>query len=367
MKKLNPFLSVALCLLTAFLLAMPSCRGQVFTTPVSETQGNRTVTVIARNLDVPWALAFLPDGSIIFTERPGKVRLIDAQGGLLPDPLALIDGAVARGESGLLGIALHPDFTRNHLVYLYYTYEASSGAENRVVSYVLEDNTLSGEKVIIQGIPAGSVHDGGRIKFGPDGCLYVTCGDAGNAGNAQDLGSLAGKILRLNDDGSIPADNPFPGSPVYSYGHRNPQGLAWDEQGRLWETEHGNSAHDEVNLIEPGHNYGWPIIQGDQTANGMEKPVINSGGDTWAPSGAAVRGNTFFYAGLRGESLFSLSLDGPDISNLQTYFRGEYGRLRDVVAAPDGFLYVFTCNTDGRGSPRANDDKLLKIDPEMLK
>ncbi|MDD5082322.1 MAG: PQQ-dependent sugar dehydrogenase, partial [Dehalococcoidales bacterium] len=216
---------------------------------------------LAQNLEIPWALDFLPDGSLIFTERPGRIRLIDAQDGLLLQPLLTIDEVTPRGEGGLLGIAVHPDFSGNHFIYVYYTYQAGAGLANRVVRFRMENGTLNDKQVIIDGIPAASNHDGGRIKFGPDGRLYVTTGDASVAELAQDKSSLAGKILRITDDGRIPADNPFSGSPVYSYGHRNPEGIAWDAQGRLWATEHGSSATDELNLIQPGHNYGWPVIR----------------------------------------------------------------------------------------------------------
>jgi glucose/arabinose dehydrogenase len=343
-----------------------SCVKEPSTLTTTSINSTQPVSVVAENLDVPWSMAFLPDGSIIFTERSGKIRLVDSQKGLLPDPLLTISDVNAQGESGLLGITLHPAFIQNHIVYIYYTYLAGTDMNNCVVSYTIKDSSLTGMKVIIRDIPAGSIHDGGRIKFGPDGCLYITCGDAGNSSNAQDLNSLAGKILRLNDDGSIPSDNPFSNSPVYSYGHRNPEGMAWDSRGRLWVTEHGSSAHDEINLVEAGKNYGWPVILGDQHGEGMETPVINSGNDTWAPSGAAILNDSLFYTGLRGESLFKLSLDNPSISTLKRYFSGTYGRMRDVVEGPDGFIYIFTNNTDGRGSPRDGDDKLLKIDPRML-
>jgi len=188
-----------------------------------------------------------------------------------------------RGEGGLLGIAVHPRFAENQLIYLYYTYERSGGLANKVVRFKFEGDSLVSGETVIENIPGATIHDGGRIKFGPDGFLYITTGDASVPESAQDRSSLAGKILRLKDDGSIPPDNPFPDSPVYSYGHRNPQGLAWDADEKLWATEHGSAATDELNLIEPGRNYGWPTIRGDETAPGMVSPVIQSGTTTWAP------------------------------------------------------------------------------------
>lgn len=245
------------------------------------------VSVMARNLNVPWALDFLPDISIIFTERTGTVRLIKPDGLLLAQPILTLSDVAAQGEGGLLGIALHPSFATNHYVYIYYTYSTSGTLQNHVVRYTWDSQKLVSPQIILDGIPGGSIHDGGRLKFGPDGYLYVTTGDAGNTSLSQNLGSLGGKILRIKDDGQIPAGNPFPDSPVYSYGHRNPEGLAWDSQGRMWATEHGSSAYDELNLIEPGKNYGWPLVRGDQTGSGMEIPELHSGTDTWAPSGMA--------------------------------------------------------------------------------
>ncbi|MBI4284508.1 MAG: PQQ-dependent sugar dehydrogenase [Chloroflexi bacterium] len=333
------------------------------TSPLPETDIPLT-TPLAQRLEIPWSLAFLPDGSIIFTERPGRVRLIDAQGRLLPDPVLTISEVAARGEGGLLGITLHPDFARNGFIYVYYTYQSGGRLANKVVRFTLAGRTLSGGKAIIEDIPGATIHDGGRIKFGPDDLLYIGAGDAGVADLAQDKSSLAGKILRLKDDGSIPPDNPFPGSPVYSYGHRNPQGLAWDTQGRLWETEHGSSAHDEVNLIQPGKNYGWPVIRGEARVAGMEPPLIESGNDTWAPSGLTFLDGSLFFTGLRGQSLFRLNVANPQV--FDRYLNGSFGRLRDVVVGPDKMLYVLTNNRDGRGSPRTGDDQIIRINPGKL-
>jgi glucose/arabinose dehydrogenase len=326
-------------------------------------------SLVADDLEIPWSLDFLPDDDIIFTERPGRVRLIDAEEGLLPEPLLTIDEVAHNGEGGLLGITAHPDFEDNHFIYVYYTYREDGVIYNKVVRYIEENRQLTDAQVIIDSIPGGRNHNGGRISFGPDGLLYITTGDAGESSLSQDLGSLAGKILRITDEGNIPEDNPFQDSPVYTLGHRNPQGLAWDEHGRLWATEHGPSARDELNLIEAGSNYGWPEITGDDTASDMESPVIHSGSQTWAPSGAAYLNGSVFFAGLRGQSLYEVSIDSDDDLDsveLQEHFNGEFGRLRDVVAGPDGNLYILTSNQDGRGLPVSGDDRIIRVNASML-
>jgi glucose/arabinose dehydrogenase len=279
---------------------------------------------------------------------------------------------------GLLGLALAPDFARSRALYLYHTYRGAGGAlRNRVVRYREEGGRLADERVLLDDIPGAGIHDGGRLAFGPDGKLYVTAGDGASPDTAQDRGSLGGKILRLEPDGAIPGDNPFPGSPVYSYGHRNPQGLAWQEgTGQLYATEHGPSAHDEVNRIVAGANYGWPAMQGNEgrggQPGGFTPPVVESGGGTtWAPSGATfVRATTFpqwrgnlLFAALRGEALWRLALDGAGAPQLEPIVKDDYGRLRTVVEGPDGLLYLLTNNRDGRGDPVAGDDRLLRLVP----
>jgi glucose/arabinose dehydrogenase len=320
---------------------------------------------IAKNLDIPWSLAFLPDGSIIFTERQGRIKLIDAKEGLLPQPLRVMDEVAHVGEGGLLGLALHPNFISNHLLYVYHTYQTGSRLLNRVVRFRMDGRAFVDKQVILENIPGASIHDGGRLKFGPDGKLYVTIGDASVSENAQDLGSLSGKILRLNDDGTIPPDNPFPNSPVYSYGHRNPEGITWDDKGRLWETEHGSSATDELNLVQPGKNYGWPVIRGDASAPSMVSPVIQSEQDTWAPTGIAYWNGSVFFTGLRGQTLYQAVIQDGTVS-LKTHFVRDFGRLRDVVVGPDGMLYILTNNRDGRGVPTAEDDQLIRVNPNKL-
>ncbi|KAG0511051.1 MAG: putative quinoprotein glucose/ sorbosone dehydrogenase, partial [Nitrosopumilales archaeon] len=243
------------------------------------------IETVAENLEIPWAIAFDPDGRIFVTERVGKLRVIE-DGKLNPEPVKVLN--VGIGEGGLLGLALDPNFEENHYVYLYYTYSEFFTIYNKVVRYTEKNYSLSDEKILLDKIPGAFHHDGGRMKFGPDKKLYITTGDAGNANSAQDLNSLGGKILRINSDGTIPDDNPFGNSPVYSYGHRNPQGLDWDPvTGKLVVTEHGPSAHDEVNVVEAGKNYGWPIVIGGEHDPKYVDPIIHSGDDTWAPSGGS--------------------------------------------------------------------------------
>lgn len=345
-------------------------------TPVAEVltaaDGTRfSLETIVTGLEVPWSLAFAPDGRIFVTERPGRVRIVQ-NGVLLPDPALTLDDVSAIGESGLLGLALHPQFAANHLVYLVYTARRDSEAVNRLVRYREVANRLAERAVLLDGIAGATIHDGARVRFGPDGKLYVSMGDAAAADLAQQISSPNGKILRLNDDGTTPADNPF-ASPIYSYGHRNPQGIDWHPvTGDLWETEHGATANDEVNRIDAGRNYGWPVIEASATRPAMETPVIFFAPTSVAPSGAsfyrgtAIAGfrNDFFFATLAGRHLHRVRLDPSDPRRVLAHERlleGRFGRLRDVVSGPDGALYVSTSNRDGRGSPAPDDDRIVRL------
>ena len=322
------------------------------------------VEVVATGLEAPWALAFAPDGRLYVTERPGRIRVV-AGGRLTPDPVAEI--AVARyGEAGLMGLALDPDFAVNRHLYVCYTRERGGDLLNRIARLTLHaDGKAGDERVVLDGMPGAFIHDGCRLKFGPDRMLYATMGDAAVTRTAQERDSLSGKILRINADGSVPADNPFPGSPVYSMGHRNPQGLAWDDAGRLLAAEHGPSGHDEVNHILPGRNYGWPAVRGRGGDPRYVDPLVESGDrDTWAPSGIAFLGGDLFVAGLRGERLLRFTLGpGLAVTHAGVLLNGTHGRLRDVVVGPDGALYVATCNRDGRGRPARDDDRILRLRP----
>jgi glucose/arabinose dehydrogenase len=335
-----------------------------------ETYPNLGVKVetISENLSIPWSIDFANDGRIFFSERTGTLQVIDDD-----VQKQILDINVGGGEGGMLGIALDPDFESNHYIYIYYTYNELLSTKNKLVRYVESDNSLSEDKILLDEIPGASYHDGGRIKFGPDDKLYITTGDAGDPNLSQRLDSVAGKILRINSDGTIPTDNPFPNSLVYSYGHRNPQGIDWDKSGVLIATEHGPSGwngigHDEINRIQAGKNYGWPDVIGDEIKDGMTNPLLHSGDDTWAPSGGSFYygdilqwNGLFFAASLRGEHLLAIEFDSEyNVISYEKLFLGEYGRLRDVVSGPDG-LYVLTSNQDGRGSPTENDDRILRI------
>lgn len=344
------------------------------TAPVSstnqDTTSSSTVTVVAQNLDTPWAIAFLPGGDMLVTERPGRVRLIH-DGKLVEQPVFASNSITELGEGGLLGIAVDPNFIQSHFVYLYYTYRVSgTTVYNKIVQMTYENASLSNEKVLVDEIPSSSNHDGGRLRFGPDGYLYATTGDAETPSQAQDKNTLNGKVLRMTKDGSPAPGNPF-SNLVYSLGHRNPQGLAWDDQGNLWETEHGRSGvstgYDELNLIQSGNNYGWPTIQGDETKTGMQKPISNSGATTtWAPSGLAYLNGALYFGGLKGQSLYRVTVKGNTLSTLTPYLQGQFGRIRDVMVGPDSMLYITTSNQDGRGSPSPTDDKILKVNPQLL-
>lgn len=333
-------------------------------TPATEgPPGSRaTIEVVARRLETPWALAFAPDGRLFVTERPGRIRLI-AGGRLQRKPVAELK-VVERGESGLMGMALDPRFEDNGFLYVCYSADIGGGrGVNRLSRLTFRDGAAAGEVILLDSLPAAVAHDGCRVKFGPDGKLYFSLGDAGVAELAQRLDSLAGKILRVNPDGSVPADNPFPGSPVYSFGHRNPQGLAWDRDGRMIAAEHGPTGRDEINLIRPGANYGWPRVRGKAGDARYVDPLVESGDDTWAPSGIALHNGGLFVAGLRGQQLYRMTIGRDlEVTRAASLLERTYGRLRDVVVGPEGALYVTTSNRDGYTTDiDDDDDRILKL------
>lgn len=348
----------------------PNSQSSIFTTQ----DGVRfRVETVVNELDIPWSMAFAPDGRLFVTERPGRVRIIDLTG--RTSQLALtLDDVFAEGEAGVLGLTLDPSFASSRLVYLYYTARTSSGRPvNRVVRYRESDNRLAERIVLLDDLPANVIHDGGRLKFGPDGLLYVTVGDAASEQLAQDIASPAGKILRINPDGTTPGGNPF-SSPVFSYGHRNPQGIDWNPAtGELWESEHGATGNDEINAIDVGVNYGWPRIEAAQTLPGMREPAAFFN-PAIAPSGASFsRGqrfpqfaNNLFVGTLRGTHLLRIRLDPAMPRRIVAQERlldGKFGRIRDVVSGPDGYLYFCTNNRDGRGAPVAGDDRIARLVP----
>ena len=341
---------------------------QIPLSTTSTSSVTEEIQIIAKNLQIPWDVAFLPKGDLLVTERVGNILRIKSDG--TKEKIEGLPDVKKIGEGGLLGLVLHPDFQKNGWLYVYLTYGSLGSTKCQVERYRLDGNVLADQKMIIDGIPGAIYHDGGRLAFGPDGMLYITTGDATNGENAQNKNSLAGKILRVKDDGLIPADNPF-GTAVWSYGHRNPQGITWDQDGRLWETEHGRSGvlsgYDELNLIVKGRNYGWPKIQGDGRATDMESPKQHSGADdTWAPASAAFWNGKIYFGGLRGESLYEADITTPR-PLIKEYFHGVFGRIRTVQVGPDGFFYLTTSNTDGRGNPLPDDDRLIRVDPKKLK
>lgn len=318
------------------------------------------VSEVATGLEVPWGIDFLPDGDALVSERmSGRLLRIDGAGNV--EEVQTLP-SVPNGEGGLLGIAVSPDFSKNGLVYAYYTTEE----DNRVASFRLGEEP----EPILTGIEAAEIHDGGRIRFGPDGMLYVATGDAGNDDSAQDPSSLNGKILRITPEGGVPADNPTAGSPVYSLGHRNVQGLAWDAGGQLFASEFGGDDFDEVNRIEAGGNYGWPEVEGRGGEPEFIDPITTWPTDEASPSGAEILVDSaipawegdMFVAALAGQRLWQLELsEAGEVRGRAALFTGEYGRIRTAVQAPDGSLWIATSNRDGRGSPGASDDRILRL------
>jgi glucose/arabinose dehydrogenase len=342
-------------------------------------------------LDTPWSLVFLPDGRALVSERPGRIRLIE-NGRLRPEPYADIGKAekvgdvfdaifnlVIGGEAGLMGLALHPDFPRQPFVYAMHTQDGRNGIENRVIRLRHDGDRARPDKVIVDGIPGGRNHNGGRISFGPDRMLYIATGERYRAELAQDRASLGGKILRVDAEGAVPADNPFPGSPIWSLGHRNPQGLAWHPETRaLFVAEHGPTgefglgAYDEINVVVRGGNYGWPRAVGGAGDARYRDPLVAWPERAAPPAGIAFWRGDLYVATLRSETLIRIALARADtgwrVTAIERWFTsdgsdGKYGRLRDAVVGPDGALYVLTSNRDGRGSPRQGDDRILRITP----
>jgi glucose/arabinose dehydrogenase len=310
---------------------------------------------VARNLEVPWGIAFLPGGDALVSERTTGRILRIPRGGGRPRVVRRLGGVnTGAGEGGLLGLAVSPRYASDKLVYAYYT----SSSDNRIVRFRLK----GAQRVVLDGLAASSIHNGGRIAFGPDGKLYAGVGDAGDTSFAQDRDSLNGKILRMNPDGSVPSVNPY-GSLVWSLGHRNVQGLAWDRAGRLWATEFGQSETDEVNLIRRGRNYGWPIVEGRGDDSRFVNPKVTWPTSEASPSGAAIVRGRLYVAALAGERLWRVPLDGARAGRPRALLSGRYGRLRTVVRTPSGGVWVATSNTDGRGEPRSGDDRILRFSP----
>ena len=341
-------------------LVLAGCGSRVTVTPPQTTLSApvavagpapsvRGAGIVATGLDVPWGLAFLPDGSALISER-NSARILRVDRGATSTG-GTVEGVEARGEGGLLGIAYADGW-----LYAYFT----ASTDNRVVRMPWDGAGLGAAEPVVTGIPKAGIHNGGRIAFGPDAMLYIATGDAGMRESAQDPDSTAGKILRVAPDGSVPADNPFSGSPVFSLGHRNVQGLAFDARNRLWASEYGQSDVDELNLITAGSNYGWPECEGACSKGDYVDPVVQwKPTSTASPSGVAIVGEYAYVASLRGQALWQVPLTGAYEANRLEL--GDLGRLRTVTEAPDGSLWLTTSNTDGRGDPRDGDDRILRL------
>lgn len=318
----------------------------------------RVVDTLVTGLAVPWGIDFLPDGRAVVTERDSRrVLTIDDRGTVTE--VGVVEEAAPEGEAGLLGVAVSPDFDEDHLVYLYVT----TAEDNRIVRAPLVGDRLGEPEVVLDGIPNGFIHDGGRLAFGPDGNLYASTGETGVGELAQDRGSLGGKILRITPDGDPAPGNPDPDSPIWTWGHRNVQGLAFDDAGRLWASEFGDSTFDELNLIEAGSNYGWPEVEGRGSSGEYTNPQVVWNTDEASPSGLAYLDGQLWLAALRGTRLWRIDVADGRASGPTDFFVGEYGRLRTVVVAPDGHLWVTTSNRDGRAEPGPDDDQILVVDP----
>jgi aldose sugar dehydrogenase len=334
----------------------------IFNSSMNNTNSDKGIAVVAEKLQTPWSIVLSKDGRVFFTERIGTIRMLNVNGTLAHDPVGYIRVDQV-GEGGLLGIDLHPNFTSNHKIYIYNTYSNSSGIYNRVMLLVENENKIVDSQIILDGIPGGRFHDGGRLKFGPDNKLYISTGDAGFAELSQNKSSLAGKILRINDDGTIPIDNPFRGSAIYAYGFRNVQGLTWHPETReLYASDHGATGNDEINVVRAGSNYGWPYEECSN--NGKYTAPVICFNPSIAPSGIAIPNSSklgyngdLLLATLKGSQLRSIDLYTGEQNNILV----GYGRLRDVVEGYNGSLFVLTSNTDGRGLIQENDDKILRI------
>ena len=346
--------------------------GLIFTSPTVRGAPvdvpEQAVQLVATDLEIPWGVAFLPDGSALVTERAsGRILRVsapavdsgadvtDVTGSTQVTEVARIADVAPEGEGGLLGIAVSPEYASDQWVYVYYT----SATDNRIVRL-----RLGGDREpVLTGIPKARNHNGGRIAFGPDGLLYVGTGDAGRSDAAQDTASLAGKILRITADGRPAPGNPFNGSAVWSYGHRNVQGLAWDSTSQLYATEFGQNHYDELNRIEPGRNYGWPEVEGMGNDPAFVNPVATWSTADASPSGLAILEDRAYLACLRGAKLYRIGLDG---NGAQQLLSGRYGRIRAVVVAPDGPLWLTPSTRDGRGDPAAEDDRILRLLPDRV-
>ena len=382
---MTKFLTLILILLTISCGQKPRglAENEIVTTVADSADNSAAekfrVETVASNLEVPWAFAFLPDGNLLFTERPGRVRLIE-NGKLKAEPIFTVPDVEPSGESGLMDVSIHPNFNENKFVYLAYAYD-NDGKRVKIVRYKFDGATLIEPQTIIENLPAATYHAGTRARFGPDGKLYVTVGDATDREIAQKTDSLGGKTLRLNDDGSVPADNPFVNNKnyrpeIWTIGHRNAQGLAWSADGTMFQTEHGPSGFDgrgggdEVNLVERGKNYGWAEISHEETKEGLVSPLLEYT-PACAPASAMIyqgaafpqfKGNLFFGC-LVGTRIIRVVLDGKRVVKQEDLLTDGYGRIREMAESPDGSIYFSTSNRDGRGDAAEADDRIMRLVP----
>ncbi|MBT2397956.1 sorbosone dehydrogenase family protein [Streptomyces sp. ISL-100] len=324
----------------------------------------KVVGTLTEDLKSPWGLAPLPDGDLLVSSRDeGTITRVDGESGQKTE-IGTVAGVAPAGEGGLMGLAISPDFASDHMVYAYFTTES----DNRIARLLYDEKKPAGQQLgapdtILRGIPKGTVHNGGRIAFGPDKMLYAGTGETGDTGLAQDKKSLGGKILRMTPDGEPVHGNPEADSVVYSYGHRNVQGLAWDSEKRLWASEFGQNTWDELNQIRPGENYGWPEVEGKGSKEGFVDPVAQWKTSEASPSGIAYAAGSIWMAGLRGERLWRIPLDGTKpVADPESFLTEEYGRLRTVVAAGGDKLWLVTSETDTRGTPEPGDDRILNLE-----
>ncbi|MHA7304680.1 PQQ-dependent sugar dehydrogenase [Arthrobacter sp. TMN-49] len=345
---------------------MPNPAPSTAPSPTQSSSAAATASTgdVVTGLQSPWSMVLLADGSLLVSERDtGQILEVSETGA--KRGIGAVPGVVPAGEGGLLGLAVGPGCVDTAAPCVDLFAYLTTGTDNRIVRIPVQGaagvRALGAPATILEGIPKASNHNGGRLAFSPDGMLYATTGDAGNRNAAQDAASLSGKILRLTPGGGIPTDNPFPGSRVWSLGHRNPQGIAWDGQGRMWASEFGQNTWDELNEIQPGSNYGWPVVEGKGDDARFINPVLEWPTNEASPSGIAIQGTTLYMAALRGERLWVVELAGPP--RAQARLIGAYGRLRDVAIAGDGSLYILTNNTDGRGNPRQGDDRIVALLP----
>jgi len=341
----------AVCAAPAALAQQPTGATRILGTTTSDW----SMQVVSEDLDYPWDIARSGD-RFVLTEKAGSIVVIE-NGRQQRYPLQTSDPIVHEGGAGLLGMALSRDFAQSGIAYFYHSYRASAGLTNKVIQARFDGTAWRETRVLLAGIPGHRLYNGGAIAIGPDGHLYVTTGWTANRERPQDRNNLAGKVLRMTLDGRAPQDNPFPGSLVYSYGHRNPQGMAWNPAGELFVVEHGEIGHDEINRIRPGANYGWPLVQGSASRSGMEPAWIESGRSTWAPAGAAFAGNELLVAALGSREL--LVVDEGSRTLTRVFSSGD--RIRDVLPAGRD-LYVITTNRSPRGEGPSR-DRLLRLSP----